>query len=116
MDVLAFPFGFDSSGRARVVQHDSDECLLQRAAAFVRTRRGELLLAPDYGIDDPALRILHEQEILSGLALYHPEMEINAIAIYQQDDVALIVDLDISAAVESDAETALLDRRVIFDA
>lgn len=116
MNVLAFPFGFDSVGRARTVAQDSDECLMQRAAGFVRTRRGELPLAPDYGLDDPALRPVYEQEILAGLAVYHPEIEVNDIAIYQQNDVALVIDLDISRTVELNNDDTPLNRRVIFDA
>lgn len=76
MDVLAFPFRIDAKGEVPLVVQGSDAHLAQQAFEFVSTRPGELPLAPSYGLFDPSFRIVEEGEIVSGLAVYHPDINI----------------------------------------
>lgn len=76
MDVLAFPFSFDASGRANVVEQHSDQHAAQQISQFVQTRVNELPLAPTYGLEDPVFRGIDESEIRAGLALFHPRITV----------------------------------------
>lgn len=84
MDVLAFPFRLDSSGGAALVVQGSEAHLAQQAFQFVNTRPGQLPLAPLYGLDDPTFRVVDKGEIITGLAVFHPEID--------------VVDVDVRAA------------------
>ena len=76
MDVLAFPFRIDANGAVPLVQQGSDAHLAQQAYNFVSTRPGELPLAPAYGLNDPAFRVVERGEIVTGLAVFHPDINI----------------------------------------
>lgn len=86
MDVLAFPFSFKTSGRAAVVEQNSDLHAAQQISQFVQTRIGELRLAPTYGIEDPEFRGIDPAEILVGTGLFHPSVQIVDINSKYQDD------------------------------
>ena len=76
MDVLAFPFSFTANGRAALVAQDSDAHMAQQISQFVQTRLGELLLAPAYGLVDPIFRGIDSNEIVAGVAVFHPKIRI----------------------------------------
>lgn len=76
MDVLAFPFRIDAKGEVPLVVQGSDAHLAQQAYQFVSTRPGELPLAPAYGLYDPLFRVVDEGEIVTGLAVYHPDVNV----------------------------------------
>lgn len=86
MNILAFPFTFESSGRAATIEQNSDFHAAQQISQFVQTRIGELPLAPTYGIEDPEFRGIEPGEILTGVALFHPGVQIVDIDGGYQDD------------------------------
>lgn len=93
MDVLSFPFRFDSTGKAATVTQRSDAHYAQQVSQFIQTRPGELPLAPFYGIEDMAFRIVHPAEINSGLGLYHPEIGVKDVKIYFYEEGVQTVDV-----------------------
>jgi hypothetical protein len=86
MNILAFPFTFESSGRAATIEQNSDFHAAQQISQFVQTRIGELPLAPTYGIEDPEFRGIDPSEVLVGTALFHPGVQIIDINSKYQDD------------------------------
>jgi hypothetical protein len=52
--VLSLPFRIDPSGAAATVEHGSDAEIEQLLAVAVLTQPGERILAPTFGINDPA--------------------------------------------------------------
>lgn len=81
MDVLAFPFRLTTTGTVALVEQGSEAHLAQQAYQFVSTRPREIPLAPLYGVDDPLFRNVSEGEIVTGLAVYHPDMNVEAVDI-----------------------------------
>lgn len=94
MDVLSFPFRFDASNRTPIkVAQRSDEHYAQQISQYVQTRLGELPLAPYYGVEDMAFRIVHPTEITTGIGLYHPAIDVQDIKIYVADNGTETIDV-----------------------
>jgi hypothetical protein len=85
MDILAFPFRLKEDGTAVKVVQGSEADHAQKISQLVRTRIGELPLAPAFGITDPTLYRVDAGEIVSGMALYYPEVEIQDVIVYTTD-------------------------------
>ncbi|MBC8092248.1 MAG: hypothetical protein H7Y15_09990 [Pseudonocardia sp.] len=52
--ILSFPFRIDPSGAAATVEHGSDGEIDELLAVAALTAPGERVLAPTFGVDDPA--------------------------------------------------------------
>lgn len=115
MDVLAFPFRLTSSGAVTKVAQGSVDHLRQQAVQFVSTRPNELPLAPAYGLTDPLFRTVYEEEIVAGLSLYHPTVQVDGVSIVQgESNVNITVDVSSVPLTLADATPDTAD--VIFNA
>jgi hypothetical protein len=94
VDVLAFPFRFNTDGTPVKVVQDSEAHHAQQLAALVRTMPGELPLAPQYGVPDPTFDGLDPGAIAAAAALFHPTIVINDIAIYATRTGRIAVQVD----------------------
>jgi hypothetical protein len=81
MDVLAFPFRIDPNGQVPLVTQGSEAHLAQQAYQFVSTRPGEVTLAPAYGLYEPMFRIVNKGEIITGMAQFHPDVDLVSVDI-----------------------------------
>lgn len=114
MDVLAFPFRLDKNGAVALVQQGSEAHLAQQAYQFVNTRVGELPLAPTYGLDDPLFRVVERGEIITGLALFHPDVEVVDVTIRNGDrDGTSYIGIEFAAAT---VPAVPVEAEVIFGA
>lgn len=85
MDVLAFPFRFETNGRAATVTQFSDSDLAQKISFLMQTEPGNLPLAPQFGIFDPSFRDMKPTEIEAAVLSFYPEIAINDIRIGLDD-------------------------------
>lgn len=85
MDVLAFPFRFQANSAVALVEQGSEAHLAQQAFQFVNTRVNELPLAPTYGLEDPIFRIVEKGEIITGLSVFHPDIDIVSVDVRFSD-------------------------------
>lgn len=101
MDVLAFPFRLDTTGVPALVRQGSEAHLAQQAYQFVNTRPGELPLAPTYGLDDPLFRVVEKGEVITGLAMFHPDLDVVDVTIRWGDaDGTYYIGIEFMAATQ----------------
>ena len=79
MDVLAFPFKLNQDGSVAKVVQGSSAHQAQQIAALIRTRTGELDLAPGYGIVDATFGRTQPGEIEASLNLYNPDIIVESV-------------------------------------
>lgn len=79
MDVFAFPFRLDSSGRVAKVQQGGDADMAQKIANLMQIEKNTLPLAPHFGIDDPVFSSVHPGQIRAAVAVFYPEISIDGI-------------------------------------
>lgn len=92
MDLLVYPLRF-AGGRIPVVDDGTEQGITQQLRILVGTRRGERVLAPQFGITDPAFRAgIDPVDVQAGVELYGPAG----------------VRVDVQARVTATAQTALL--------
>lgn len=84
--LLSFPFRLAPSGSAVTLSADSDEYYAEEIAALVVTRRGERILVPSFGIDDPVFQGVDRQDIALAVATFGPPVDIVAVTTRQVDD------------------------------
>jgi hypothetical protein len=101
MEVLSFPFRFESNGRAAKVQQRSDAHYAQQISQYIQTRPGELSLSPFYGVEDMAFRSIHPSEINVGLGLYHPEVGVQDVRVYYSAEGVQAIDVHFVPEVNS---------------
>lgn len=70
--VLSFPFRLTTTGAVATVEHGSDAEVDEAIAVLVLTNVGERLMAPDFGVPDPAFAELHIGDIQAGLTSFGP--------------------------------------------
>lgn len=87
---LSFPFRLTPSGRAAVVEEDTDEENAERIAALVLTRRGERELAPQFGVEDPVFQFPDAADLAAGIALFGPDVEFTMETTYVSDRAARV--------------------------
>lgn len=76
--ILSHPFRF-IGGRAATVDQASDEGNAEQIAVLILTRRGERMLVPDFGIDDPTFDGVSPTDISLGLTLFGPPVVVEDI-------------------------------------
>ena len=102
MDVLAHPFRLTSTGEVAVVEQGTEAHLAQQAYQFVNTRPRELPLTGGYGLEDPAFRVVDPGEIAVGLAMYHPDIKVEDVTVYEADDLGTsAIDIEFSVATRT---------------
>jgi phage baseplate assembly protein W len=69
---LALPISLTADGAFRVVDEDSPQELQQNVAQILRTRTGERLATPEFGIADPAFTGLDVEVALSLVEQWEP--------------------------------------------
>lgn len=79
MDVIAYPFRFQTNGTIAKVVQGSDADLAQKLMALIQTEPGELPLAPDYGVIDPSFNQLTEGEITAAVETFYPEVRVDSV-------------------------------------
>lgn len=85
MDAFAFPFRFELGNPVKL-DNASEAYAAQRVASIVQTRKGELILKPTYGTDDPEFAELDVAGLYLTLANYHVDLEVDEIEEYVEDD------------------------------
>jgi len=96
MDVLAFPFKLNQDGSVAKVVQGSSAHQAQQIAALIRTRTGELDLAPAYGIVDATFGVIQTGEIEASLNLYNPDITIESVNSLIKDNGQEIVSIKFS--------------------
>lgn len=93
MDVLAFPFKINEDGSVAKVVQGSSAHQAQQIASMIRTRVGELDLAPAYGLVDATFGRVETGEIEASLNLYHPDIIVESIDSLIKSDGQEIVNI-----------------------
>lgn len=114
MDVLAHPFRLTSTGEVALVEQGGDAHLAQQAYQFVSTRPRELPLTGGYGLEDPAFRIVDPGEIAVGLAMYHPDIRIEEVTVYETDGYGTTA-IDLAFSVQTQT-VVVPSASVVFNA
>lgn len=77
--VLSYPFRITAAGLAATVEHDSDQGRAERLAVLILTRRGEMPLAGDYGLTDPAFAGIERSELAAQVVKWGPKVKLGAV-------------------------------------
>lgn len=78
---MAFPFRILSDGSVASVEHRSNEEAAQLLVALTMTQRGELPLAPHFGMNDPTFGTPDPGEIAASAAVFLPDVFIQDIRV-----------------------------------
>lgn len=84
--ILSHPFRLGPGGTAVTVDQNSDEADAEQLAVLILTRRGERVLATDYGLEDPAFRGVHPSEIVGQVARWGPPVRLTGVTADPVDD------------------------------
>lgn len=115
MEVLSIPFRLQKNGRAERVWQGSEAHVQQQAAQFVATMAGELPLSPFYGLEDPAFRDVRAGEVVSGMALFHPEVNVRSVFVVSDPGGMAEVVVDVTGG-EQEIATEQEEQSVVFNA
>lgn len=77
--VLAYPFQITPGGRIATVEHDSVQAKAQQLEVLIRTRTGERVLVPAFGLPDPAFRGLQLDDIRTRVELFGPNVTVTEV-------------------------------------
>lgn len=86
MRLLAHPFRLAGDGTAATVEQGSDAATAQALGALVATVRGERDDVPAFGVTDPTFGALDLAEVIAGVALFGPAVEITGLTSDYVDD------------------------------
>lgn len=92
MNVLAFPFNFDSAnpGALNYVEQGLADHKAQEIKSFFLTHKKERPIYADYGMDDPAFARLDETEFASEFALfYQGKIELTEVQVLEEDNFVI---------------------------
>lgn len=81
VSLIAYPFRLSPAGSVASVEEGSDAQLAQELAVAVLTRPGERVLAPEFGIDDPAFVGFDDQALRLHVALFGPPVEVDSVEV-----------------------------------
>jgi hypothetical protein len=77
--ILSYPFRLLPSGAIATVEQTSDAGNAEQIAVLCLTRPGERPLVPAFGIEDPTFGDLAIADLVAGLQMYGPDVEVTAI-------------------------------------
>ncbi|UGL61914.1 baseplate wedge protein [Arthrobacter phage EastWest] len=101
--VLSFPFQLTMTGAAATVAHGSDAEIDQAIAVLVLTNIGEHLMAPDYGVPDPAFDELQIGDVQAGLQQFGPAgVQITSLTMEPRNDTEAIAQINWAHAEEGE--------------
>lgn len=90
--VLSFPFRLTPLGTAVKVNEGTTDYDVEMVATHLLTRRGERVMVPTFGIDDPAFRTPDAADLAASLDLYGPNVELLGYEVtFQNDRTATVV-------------------------
>jgi phage baseplate assembly protein W len=95
MDTLKFPLSFNR-GRAVTLSENSDDYKAQAIALIARTRRGEMVLEPTYGITDPTFTVFIKSEFYRNVSTFWPEIKISDLSVSSSANAGGVVRLNVS--------------------
>tara|TARA_Y100000361_G_C10911578_1_gene214273 strand:+ start:80 stop:385 length:306 start_codon:yes stop_codon:yes gene_type:complete len=93
--LLSYPFRIDFNNlRFGTVNSESDTYKAEQVSAFIRTEKGERVLFPEFGIDDPVFSGFDSGDFLDSFVEFYPsnKIEITEVRISQgggRQDVAV---------------------------
>lgn len=115
MEVLSIPFRLQTNGRAERVWQGSEAHVQQQAVQFVATMAGELPLSPFYGLEDPTFRDVRAGEVVVGMALFHPDVNVRSVFVVA--DAAGMADVLVDVSGGEEGETVTEESQsVVFNA
>lgn len=85
-DLLAHPLRLRRDGQLATVVDGTDEHHAQDIAVLIATRPGERILAPGFGLTDPAFDELHIAELTAQVGTYGPARTIVDVTTRRADD------------------------------
>lgn len=95
---LVIPFEIDGT-RAKTVDEASLDEVTQNVDVIVRTRRGERLMVPEFGIEDPTFRLSQGTpdtgELAAAVALWEPRAVLTFSHAVEGNAVRLSVGVDL---------------------
>lgn len=72
MELLSHPFRLTANGSVATVTDDTDQAAAEGLAILAMTRKGERVMAPEFGLTDPAFDEVSVAELNVGLGDYGP--------------------------------------------
>lgn len=72
MELLSHPFRLTANGAVATVTDDTDQAAAEGLAILAMTRKGERVMAPEFGLTDPAFDAVSVAELNVGLNDYGP--------------------------------------------
>lgn len=91
--ILSYPFRLQTNGEAATVEQGSDEANAEQLAVLVLTRIGERALVPSYGVEDPAFGALTLGDVVAGVAMFGPDVQIESVETSYPTETAQEVDI-----------------------
>lgn len=93
MELLSHPFRLNANGTVATVTEDSDQSDAELLAILAMTRKGERVMAPDFGTTDPVFDGIGLAELNVGLRDYGPDLTITDVRITYPNDTTQRVEL-----------------------
>lgn len=84
--LISFPFRLDPSGTVVTVEQGSDRYVDEQLAVALLTARGERILAPTFGCDDPAFVGFELGNLMRHLTDFGPEVDVTDIRVRRRSD------------------------------
>lgn len=74
---LHFPLRVAPNGSMRVVEQDTVEEIVQSVSVFLRTKQGERIELPGYGVEDPTFKVDFDLQVVTAELLdWEPRAEV----------------------------------------
>jgi hypothetical protein len=83
---LSFPFRVDASGVVATVEQNTDQDVEELIAVGVLTEPGERILAPTFGVADPAFVGFELSNLQRHLADFGPAVAVTAVEVARRGD------------------------------
>lgn len=92
--ILSQPFRVLSNGNVATVEQNSDQGNAEQIGVLASTYLGERPLSPGFGVTDPTFGSLHPSEVLAGLSLFGPPVEVSDIRASWESDSTQLITID----------------------
>lgn len=90
---FSHPFRFGTSGAVATVDDRSDAGIAQDIAALVLTHLGERVLAPSFGIPDPAFSDIEPSQLAAAMSVYGPDVPLRGIEVKGRTSSSLSIQI-----------------------
>lgn len=84
--IISHPFRIGLTGHIATVEQSSDAAGAEQIALLCLTRPGERPLVPGYGLSDPTFEGFQGSELAAAVALWGPDVSIDAVDVRQLSD------------------------------